>query len=384
MSGANPADGVVAAPLPCVASATRVAPVGGLPLAARSALLAASASLARLALLALVAPVVLATPRLAAQDAPRTNETAGAATATATAKPSANGGDDVSVDHVLRDLGDGGDATRRAMLDRLAALGPALDAAVVCSLIDGLRTVTENDTVRVRALVAGLAEAAPFAGEDAREDLTKVLADRVVLIHKDPIGFVRLYCRLQIEPSSSDDHLLELLADAVPYRREFAAQLLGRRGPAASAVALPALKRARNGEGEGEYSVSGPGWSHSSSGGTAQDARDQAALAIARIAPDDPASIAGHVRLLAHPFAAERLAAVRALGGFGADAAEAVDALRARLKDPDARVAREAITALGMIGPAAHAAAADLEELESSADKQVAARARAALRQIGG
>ena len=47
-------------------------------------------------------------------------------------------------------------------------------------------------------------------------------------------------------------------------------------------------------------------------------------------------------------------------------------------------VARDAITALGMIGPAAKDAIPTLEKLAEHDDAQIAARAKAALRQVRG
>jgi HEAT repeat protein len=54
------------------------------------------------------------------------------------------------------------------------------------------------------------------------------------------------------------------------------------------------------------------------------------------------------------------------------------------LASRDTRVVQEAITALGMIGPAAKDAIPTLEKLTGHEDKQVAERAKAALRQIRG
>ncbi len=59
-----------------------------------------------------------------------------------------------------------------------------------------------------------------------------------------------------------------------------------------------------------------------------------------------------------------------------------VHILVAALGDSDVVVAREAITALGMIGPAAKDAIPTLERLAEHEDRQIAERAKAALRQV--
>jgi HEAT repeat protein len=75
-----------------------------------------------------------------------------------------------------------------------------------------------------------------------------------------------------------------------------------------------------------------------------------------------------------------------ALGRCGAAAAPAVPDLLAAIsdEDEDLRVIREAITALGMVGPKAADAVPSLETLTQHEDRQIAARAKAALRQIKG
>ena len=71
-----------------------------------------------------------------------------------------------------------------------------------------------------------------------------------------------------------------------------------------------------------------------------------------------------------------------AMGRFGPQAAPAVNDLLLALWDEDIAVIREVVTALGMIGPEARDALPTLENLVEHEDRQIAARAKAALRRI--
>ena len=82
-----------------------------------------------------------------------------------------------------------------------------------------------------------------------------------------------------------------------------------------------------------------------------QPPRAAAQLALARIDPDDPLAIAGHVLALSRLDPRERIAAAMALGRQGAAAQPAVPALLKALQTPDLAVQREVVTALGMLGP---------------------------------
>ncbi len=78
----------------------------------------------------------------------------------------------------------------------------------------------------------------------------------------------------------------------------------------------------------------------------------------------------------------ERIHAALDLGQLQDLAEKIVPHLLEELTDEDVRVAREAITALGMIGPAAKEAIPTLEKLTEHDDRQIAERAKAALRQV--
>ncbi len=109
------------------------------------------------------------------------------------------------------------------------------------------------------------------------------------------------------------------------------------------------------------------------------------ARAMERIAGDDPSvAVAFAYRMLNDPLPAQRMDAAMTLGRFGPEAVEVVPQLRQALGDAEMGVVAEAITALGMIGPAAKDAIPTLETLTEHEDKQIAERAKAALRQVRG
>ena len=108
----------------------------------------------------------------------------------------------------------------------------------------------------------------------------------------------------------------------------------------------------------------------------------QIAKAIVSIAPDSDAAVSAHLCLVRHGDAVQRFLACRRLGQLQCDAARCGRALLEVLTDPNPYVVREALTALGMIGPAAKEAIPALEKLTNHEDKQIAERAKAALKQI--
>ncbi len=80
----------------------------------------------------------------------------------------------------------------------------------------------------------------------------------------------------------------------------------------------------------------------------------------------------------------DRILAAKALGDLGSDAAPAVEALSARLEDPDLDLRRAAVEALGRIGPPAGSASDAIAEQLDSGDARLEAAARDALAAIGG
>ncbi len=207
-----------------------------------------------------------------------------------------------------------------------------------------------------------------------------------------PYFYVRAVSRLEIDPSSSTDLLLDLLHSSDdPYAVAFAAQLLGKRGAEASRL-VPHLERcaeeART-RGQGDVLLAFEGvpsvvlkradW---------REAYFAATEALARIAPLTPEAIAGHrlrLRGGGNVRPEYRISSVSALVILGSSAVvEAVPELVAAARSENTPLASEAITALGMIGPAAKEAIPTLEKLTEHDDPQIAERAKAALRQVRG
>lgn len=179
----------------------------------------------------------------------------------------------------------------------------------------------------------------------------------------------------------------ELLSSEDPFDREAAADRLRRKPQSA---ALPALSRAladpvprgsRFNLQHTDKSRVGAG-----AGGNSEA---QVRLAIAR------ALLAHHARgqisaraqliLLAQGDVLERHAAVESLGRIGSaldERGEITQALSPLLSGADLRLACAASTSLGMLGKAGQPALPDLRKAASRGDKELAARAQAAIRQI--
>ena len=90
-----------------------------------------------------------------------------------------------------------------------------------------------------------------------------------------------------------------------------------------------------------------------------------------------------HAVFLRHPDAQLRHRSLAAFAqAAGPSAAEAVPFLKQNRFDYPAEVIADTCTALGMLGPAAEGASIALEQLSENQDRQIAARAGVALRQI--
>ncbi len=108
------------------------------------------------------------------------------------------------------------------------------------------------------------------------------------------------------------------------------------------------------------------------------------AEAILKIDPNGAEAAEAHTYLLDHGDSYQRREAVMALRRFTETAAIASLALARLAANPAEKVAirYEVITTLGMIGPAAKDAIPTLEKLTEHEDRQIAKRAKAALRQV--
>ncbi len=106
-----------------------------------------------------------------------------------------------------------------------------------------------------------------------------------------------------------------------------------------------------------------------------------ALLAVSKT-PED--SLLGHIYKLHEGDSVSRNRHALILAQMKSAATVVVPRLIEELMDQDMRVVQETITALGMIGPAAKDAIPALEKLTEHDDRQIAERAKAALRQIRG
>lgn len=104
--------------------------------------------------------------------------------------------------------------------------------------------------------------------------------------------------------------------------------------------------------------------------------------AMLQIDPLHPAACAAHHDRICNGTTAERRAAALALGALGAAAEPAVFAMISATREPKPALVRDAVTALGMLGKTAEPALRRLRQLAASEQKELAARARVAVRQI--
>ena len=114
------------------------------------------------------------------------------------------------------------------------------------------------------------------------------------------------------------------------------------------------------------------------------DVRFRLAKAILRSDAVEEAVYTACLHSLSSPVLTDRILAIQRLAGLASFTARRVVLLHRLLSDAEGAVVREAITALGVIGPEASEAIPTLEKLSEHEDKQIAERAKAALRGIRG
>ena len=181
----------------------------------------------------------------------------------------------------------------------------------------------------------------------------------------------RLHARIKAAPDSSRQVAIELLASPAPVDMEMGLDLVRAHGHGDEA-ALPSIQSVLRNESVSEVSFG-------------DLIRLKAAKLIVAIAPSDPDSSAAYGCLTAYhhdPRVRSKAALQAANLANGSDAC--VPFLLHALGDDHLSVLEEVLTALGMIGPSAREAAARLEQLAEHDNSQIAARAKAALRQIRG
>lgn len=269
-----------------------------------------------------------------------------------------------------------------AVLTRLAA-APAAPSALP-TLRGHTQDVPIGALVSFTRVCADLLPYGSAADRDATVDLANAIEERAELFAKErPLELPelanqisRVFNRGTVAAAGPIEALQKQVDDGFEQVREAACEALGRRGKAA----LPAVdslqnllerKLLDNGHTKllGQYYV------------MKDQPRHAAARALAAICPADARSARAHAFLVQNgESATERRTAAVALGQLGTAGEEGVSALLAATELADLALAREAITALGQIGTAA--AVPRLEALAAGKDRQLAALAAAALRQL--
>ena len=275
------------------------------------------------------------------------------------------------------------------------ALGPALaaqDTDVARQLLRACATAEAADDVEtLHKALREAGELAPFAGRTrgAAVDCLRKLALRIEARPQDERDRLRFACgvaraRADVDGSAPLADLCELVATAPQSEaRVAAAEVIGRRGPAASA-ALPTLVAAFQADHPRELVLTTPvevliATSQSEANSRVRGAAATAAL---QIAPHDPLTVGIHVQQLALGNEAVKLASLRSLLFMGPDAAPAVAQLVRQAEGGSDAVAREAVGVLGAIGPAAEAAIPALERLARHRAEVVRKHAELALRSV--
>lgn len=279
-------------------------------------------------------------------------------------------------------------AARTRCVELLAELGadasPALDA-----LLDAMADESLKDNRgRILKAIGRIAPYSPVRCPEIEKRLGNE-CDAKGFFGID--GFFEVMSRMKFDASAEPSKLFDGLQDKNPFVRELAGEAIAaaaRRQPFEGKLRGEALQRLAavlTDDQPTNFSVEwlwNGGKATTSGGGGNPDAiRTAAALAIAAIDPSRPEALDGHRRLLHHPDPRRRAEAAANLGKLGAEAAAAANELTAALAD-DPRVGREAATALGQLGVADKSVLDALGKAEASGDKQLAARAKAAKRQL--
>jgi HEAT repeat protein len=273
----------------------------------------------------------------------------------------------------------------RRVLETLGSMGPAAEEAY-SELFEEVGRCEPKIYIRLLSTLADLVPYSEAQGNQAAvQTLVQASMGTIQAMGQQDrrrwsSAYQRFAARVAVDPDAGLEAMIDELKRSRPYRREVAAEVLGRMGKKATS-AIPALSNALRGGGRTRTTARRVVRSSRVRG--QDDFPRRAAEAMIRIAPRDARCAVAYGHRLKHANGEnERAEAALRIGSFGEAAKGEVRTLIAALRDKSQRVRCETVTALGMIGPDAKAAIPKLRRLSESDNKALAVRARAALRQI--
>ncbi|MBK8097495.1 MAG: hypothetical protein IPK26_10325 [Planctomycetes bacterium] len=273
------------------------------------------------------------------------------------------------------------DARVRAM-DHLMRVGAAAEPAV-----PALRKALAAEGAECHWAVLTLGEVGPFLqAAGLREQLAEALlvrhqqAPTAELAHYT----VRAWWRLQFAATDDVAKLLDMLRSNNPFAIELGCQLLAEQG-AKAREALPIVNRLLAPQ-TFLVPAAAPGDARTVrwNANWQPQVHDSLFALVQAVDPTDPSMLTLLQLRLPRAPAAQQVLMVQQIGRLGDAAASAVPSLLPLLKSSSIEVVRETVTVLGIIGKGSEAARQAVAPLVSAADKQTAARAKAALRALGG
>ncbi len=293
---------------------------------------------------------------------------------------------------LIRDLaektrGEAGHLRRRERVLAVVRQMRGVAPRVVADIVDAIPKAKDPYLLQAHALV--LQELGPYAPDElgaARSTLDQHVER--LFVSNAPEWLVdttnnrlatglRAQARLRVDPRASTRALIGMLRHDDPFHREAAAILLGERKDRAALDELREMlllsHPSRVYAGKLIVQVDG-------------DAivRSAAAVAISRIAPEDPDAADGHLIRLAHPVHRERITAALALGHLGSGEKKVIDALSRGAMFADPRVQAECIAALASLGPKAGPAYLVLDRIARGKDEHLAKLAKQAIQRVRG
>lgn len=273
------------------------------------------------------------------------------------------------------------EARVRAM-DHLMRVGAAAEPAV-----PALLKALAGEGAECHAAILTVGEIGPFfTAAGLREQVSEALlcrcqqAPTAELVHYS----VRAWWRLQFAATDDVPKLLDMLRSNNPFAIELGCQLLAEQGPKAR-DALPLVHQLLATH-TFLVPAAAPGDARSIRwvGNWQPQVHDSLFALVQAVDPTDPSMLTLLQSRLPRMPATQQVQMVQQIGRLGEAAASAVPSLLPLLKSQSVDLVRETVTVLGIVGKGSAAARAAVASLVEAADKQTAARAKAALRALDG